>query len=74
MCTAIEELIAEGREEGRAEGREEGRANGVDEERRKIIANMLRAGIPDNEIRMLAECDQEIIDAVRKADGRNIYG
>ncbi len=66
MCTAIEELIAEGRAEGRA--------NGVDEERRKIIANMLRAGIPDNEIRMLAECDQGIIDAVRKADGRNIYG
>ena len=61
MCTAITELIADGRAEGMKAGREEG----IDEKTRSIVANMIRRGMEDADIRALAECEQKLIDEVR---------
>ena len=62
MCTAIKELIAEGREEGR----EEGLKAGGDAKTRTIVANMMRRGMKDADIMALAECSQALIDEVRE--------
>lgn len=58
MCTGIKEWIADERAEGRAEG--------IDEKTRSVVANMIRRGMSDADIRGLAECGQEMIDKVRK--------
>ena len=41
MCTAIRELIEDGRAEGRAEGRSEGRAEGILSSRLESITNLM---------------------------------
>ena len=66
MCTGIKEWIADERAEGKAEGKAEGRAEGIDEKTRSVVANMIRRGMSDADIRGLAECGQEMIDKVRK--------
>ena len=58
MCTAIKELIAEGRKEGVKAG--------GDAKTRTIVANMMRRGMEDADIMALAECSQELIDEVRE--------
>lgn len=50
MCKALEELYADGIEAGK----------------NAIIQNMIKCGIPDEKISILAECDQKTIDDVRK--------
>lgn len=59
---ARKEGWAQGQAEGRAEGREEGRAEG----RAKIVKNMICMGLRDEEIKTLAECDQVLIDEIRR--------
>ena len=61
MCQAIREWA----EEERSIGREEGRQSGLMESRRVIVRNMLMRGMTDDDIMAIAECDQELIDAVR---------
>lgn len=61
MCTAIKELIAE----GRTEGMKAGKLEGMDEKTRSIVVNMIKRGMEDADIRALAECGQELIDEVR---------
>ena len=73
MCTAIKEMIADGRAEGMKAGREvgirvgrtEGREAGIDEKTRSFVTNMLRRGMEDTDIMALAECEQELVDEVR---------
>ena len=62
-----EEGEALGRAQGEALGRAEGEALGRNEKTRIIVTNMLRRGMSDEDIRALAECEQELIDEVRKA-------
>lgn len=57
MCTAIKEMIADGRAEGRVAG--------IEEKTRSFVANMLRRGMEDADIMALAECELELIDEVR---------
>ena len=75
MCRAITELIADGRSEGIAIGKtegiaigkSEGIATGMEEKTRIIVANMLARGMTDEDICVLAECDQSLVDEVRQA-------
>lgn len=53
MCKAIMELIADGREEG------------IDTKTRIVVTNMLKRGMPDADIKALAECEQDLIDEIR---------
>lgn len=62
MCTAIKELIADGRAEGIIEGKMEGKA----EEKAEIIRKMILYGMADKDIRIITECEQELIDSIRK--------
>ena len=54
MCTAITELIADGRQAGREEGR------------RSVLINMIRRGMSDADIIAIAECDQTLVDELRR--------
>lgn len=69
MCQAIREWAEEersiGREEGHRIGLMEGRQSGLMESRRVIVRNMLLRGMTDEDIMAIAECNQELIDAVR---------
>ena len=51
-----------GIEKGREEGREEGRELSV----RKFVKNLLMKGVPDEDIIQLAECEQTVINELRK--------
>lgn len=70
MCRAITEWIAEEREAGMQAGREAGlqagRVEGIEEKTRTIVTNMLKRGMPDADIRALAECEQKLIDEVKR--------
>lgn len=70
MCTAITELIADGRKDGWNEGmrigRKEGLATGRDEKTGRVVGNMIRCGMEDADILALAECSQALIDELRK--------
>lgn len=66
MCTAITELIADGRNEGMRIGRNEGMRIGRDEGIRSVVSNMIRRGMEDADIAALAGCDQLLIDEMRK--------
>ena len=65
MCKAITELMEDSRAEGVLAGMEAGRAEGIDEKTRTIVLNMLNRGMSDEDIRVLAECEQKLIDEVR---------
>ena len=75
MCTAIKELIADGREEGRIEGRSEGRnegrvegrIEGIDEKTRIIVHNMLSRNMSIQDICAIAECSEELVEEVSRA-------
>lgn len=56
MCTAIKELIADGRNEGRNEG--------IDEKTRIIVHNMLIRNMSIQEICAIAECSEELVKEV----------
>lgn len=62
MCTAIREMIADGRNEGLNEGLITGR----EEKTRRVVTNMIRRGMDDADIIALVECDQALVDEVRK--------
>ena len=48
-----------------ADGQYGGAAKRLDERTRRIVVNMVKQGISDEDICMMAECSQEVIDAVR---------
>ena len=54
------------REEGKLEGKLEGIEEGHQDERRIVVVRMVRAGMKDEEILVLTECEQELIDEIRK--------
>lgn len=58
------------REEGKLEGMLEGKLEGIEEghqdERRIVVVRMVHAGMKDEEILALTECEQELIDEIRK--------
>ena len=68
MCTAIKELIADGRTEGITIGRTEGitigRTKGMDEKTRIIVHNMLNRNMPIQDICAIAECSEELVKEV----------
>ncbi len=65
-----QEGFSEGHEDGlikgREEGREEGRAEGFDGKTRDVVTNMIRRGMKDADIMTLAECEQYLVDEIRK--------
>lgn len=61
MCQALDDLRAEGRNEGIAIGRTEGK--------RTIILNMLRHHMSDADICILTECSPELLEEIRKEQG-----
>lgn len=54
MRSAIQEMI------------DDGKAEGIAQTKTAIIANMIRSGMPDADIRSIAECEQAMIDEVRR--------
>lgn len=56
----------EGREVGRQEGEARGRAEGRESRMQEMILNMLELDMPDEQIRKVAECDQSLIDELRR--------
>ena len=52
--------------EGHARGLEEGHTKGLKEGKKIIITNLLKKGMPDEEICAVAECDQNLIDSIRE--------
>ena len=58
--------MEKGLSEGRTQGLSEGRSLGMDEKTERIVGNMLRRGMPDEDIMAIAECGQKMIDEVRK--------
>ncbi|MCH5270797.1 MAG: hypothetical protein J1E83_08615 [Lachnospiraceae bacterium] len=54
MCQAVREWA------------EEERSIGADERTRTIVRNMLMRGMADDVIMAIAECDQDLIDKMRK--------
>ncbi len=61
MCKAWDDLMNEGREEGRIKGREEGRIKGREEGRIKMIADfLLNGGTQEQAKTMLKASDAEI--------------
>lgn len=63
MCQALREWA----EEERSIGRQEGRQEGLNEKTCTIIRNMLIRGMTNEDILAIAECDQKLIDQVRKS-------
>ena len=64
MCTAIKELIADGRNEGRNEGIAIGRNRGIEEKTRIIVHNMLSRNMPIQDICAIAECSEGLVKEV----------
>lgn len=67
MCTAIKELIADGRNEGIAIGRIAGRSEGIDEKTKIIVHNMLKRNMSVKDICAIAECSEELVKDVSKS-------
>lgn len=70
MCKGITDWLAEEKELGIAEGKlagiAEGKLAGTEEKTRAIVTNMLQHGMEDADIRAIAECEQNLIDEIRK--------
>lgn len=75
MCTALTKLIADGRDEGRREGisqgRREGISQGIEESTRRIVFNMIKRNMPEEDICALAECSREFVHKLRESSGIN---
>jgi hypothetical protein len=67
MCVAIQEMLADSRNEGIEYGIEQG----IEQGKIIIINNMLKAAMPDEKICEIAECTQETIDNIRKNNREN---
>ena len=66
MCTAITKMIADGRDEGRREGISQGISQGIEENTRRIVFNMIKRNMSDEDICVIAECTQEFVDKLRQ--------
>ena len=62
MCEGIRGLI----DDGRAEGMEIGRRIGSEETTKNIVKNMLKREMSEEDIMALAECEQAMIEVVKK--------
>lgn len=79
MCTAIREMIAEGKAQGWQEGhkkglrtgRKRGRKRGRQEEKARIVYNMLMKNTPEEWICEVAGCTMEFVGKVRRTMVRN---
>lgn len=67
MCTALTKLIADGRDEGRREGI----SQGIEESTRRIVFNMIKRNMPEEDICALAECSREFVHKLRESSGIN---
>ncbi len=66
MCTALREMVEDGRAEGREEGREEGRKEGRQEGRQLSYLNVLEHNIPTEEaLTLIGISREEAEEAVR---------
>lgn len=72
MCTAIKELIADGRNEGITIGRSEGITIGIDEKTRIIVNNMLNRNMSIQDICAIAECSEELVKEVSRSSLKKI--
>ena len=66
MCKGLADWIAEERAAGMEAGMEAGIKSANEERTRRVIANMLSRGMSDEDIMAVAECDQVLIDEIRK--------
>ena len=71
MCKAIRDMMDESRALGQSEGRtiglREGKELGIDENTRRIVENMIRRGMADDDIMAIAECSRELINEVKNS-------
>ena len=67
MCKALEELMQDKLDEKLLQGISQGIAEGSEDKTRTIVKNMLLRGMSDNDIMALAECNQALVDQVRKS-------
>ena len=65
LARGIEQGRELGIEQGRELGIEQGRELGIKQSLRTVVENMLRHNLPDEDIMMYTECEQEFIDKVR---------
>ena len=65
LKNVIDTAWDEGREEGLEQGREEGIETGREQEKHLMVANMLKAGIPDEQIISIAQVSQELLDKLK---------
>ncbi len=65
LKNVIDTAWDEGREEGLEQGREEGIETGREQEKHLMVANMLKAGIPDEQIISIAQVGQEVLDKLK---------
>lgn len=65
MCELLDEFEKIGYEKGLSAGVQQGISQGELDKTRVVAANMIKCGMPDEDIRALAECSQELIDQIR---------
>ena len=69
VCTAIKEMIEEGRKEGKEEGRKQGRKEGIRRgrkdgrrtEKTRIVRSMIQSGMPEEKICGIVGCSTEFV-------------
>lgn len=70
LCKALEDMKSESMEKGRVEGmlkgKTEGEAEGEQNKTRIVVSNMLRRGMTDEDICVLAECDRKLVEEIRE--------
>ena len=66
MCTAIKEMIEEGRKEGMRRGRKNGLKDGKQMEKNRIVRRMCQNKMPEKEICRIAGCSREFVQKARQ--------
>ena len=67
MCLAVREWAEEERNIGRKEGRKEGHRQGAEDKAFSVVKNLLSRGFSEEEIMLIAECDQKFVIRVKNA-------
>ena len=66
MCRALEELIADNRNEGERIGEAKGKIEGNLEKTKIVVQNMIARGYKTEDICAIADCDSSIVEDIRK--------